>query len=65
MKSLYNYLKVYRNEYFYKNTILNKLLLGRHSINTTTALSEMPIGKSIADFILLNGKGVVDEIKQN
>ncbi|MEX2948419.1 sce7726 family protein [Staphylococcus warneri] len=64
MKSLYTYLrKSYRNEYFYKNTILNKLLLGRHSINTTTALSEMPIGKSIADFILLNGKGVVYEIK--
>ncbi|HEG9621182.1 TPA: sce7726 family protein, partial [Staphylococcus aureus] len=64
MKSLYNYLKKsYRNEYFYKNTMLNKLLLGRHSVNTTTALSEMPIGKSIADFILLNGKGVVYEIK--
>ena len=46
MKSLYNYLKKsYRNEYFYKNTMLNKLLLGRHSVNTTTALSEMPIGK--------------------
>ena len=43
--------------------MLNKLLLGRHSVNTTTALSEMPIGKSIADFILLNGKGVVYEIK--
>lgn len=53
----------YRNEYFYKNTILNKLLLGRHSIKTTTALTEIPIAKSKADFILINGKAVVYEIK--
>ena len=33
----------YRNEYFYKNTLLNKLLLGVHSVNTTTALTEVAI----------------------
>lgn len=53
----------YRNEYFYKNTLLNKLLLGVHSINTTTALTEITIAKSKADFILINGKAVVYEIK--
>lgn len=53
----------YRNEYFYKNTLLNKLLLGIHSINTTTALTEIPIAKSKADFVLINGKAVVYEIK--
>lgn len=53
----------YRNEYFYKNTILNKLLLGVHSLNTTTALTEIPIAKSKADFVLINGKAVVYEIK--
>ena len=53
----------YRNEYFYKNTLLNKLLLGVHSINTTTALTEVPVAKSKADFILINGKAVVYEIK--
>lgn len=53
----------YRNEYFYKNTLLNKLLFGVHSINTTTALTEIPINKSKADFILINGKAVVYEIK--
>ncbi|MFA8997982.1 sce7726 family protein [Clostridioides difficile] len=53
----------YRNEYFYKNTLLNKLLLGRHSLNTTTALTEVSISKSKADFILINGNGVVYEIK--
>ena len=55
--------KEYRNEYFYQNTLLNKLLLGRHSINTTTALTQIPINKSKADFILINGKAVVYEIK--
>lgn len=53
----------YRNEYFYKNTLLNKLLLGVHSINTTTALTEIPIAKSKADFVLISGKAVVYEIK--
>lgn len=53
----------YRNEYFYKNTLLNKLLLGVHSMNTTTALTEIPIAKSKADFLLINGKAVVYEIK--
>lgn len=55
--------KQYRMEYFYKNTLLNKLLLGRHSLKTTTALTEVPIGKSKADFVMINGKGIVYEIK--
>lgn len=55
--------KQYRNEYFYKNTLLTKLLLHRHSINTTVALTQIPIGKSKADFVLINGKAVVYEIK--
>lgn len=55
--------KSYRNEYFYKNTLLNKLLLGMHSVNTTTALTEIAIAKSKADFVLINGKAVVYEIK--
>lgn len=53
----------YRNEYYYKNTLLKKLLLGIHSVNTTTALTEFPIAKSKADFVLINGKAVVYEIK--
>lgn len=61
---IYHILKAqYPNEYFYKNTLLNKLLLGKHSTNTTTALTELPVGKSKADFILINGKAVVYEIK--
>jgi len=55
--------KNYRNEYFYKNTLLNKLLLGVHSPKTTAVLTEVPVSKSKADFILINGKAVVYEIK--
>ena len=64
ISEIYSYMsKNYRNEYFYQNTLLNKLLLGRHSIKTTTALTQIPINKSKADFILINGKAVVYEIK--
>lgn len=64
VSEIYNILKTeYRNEYYYKNTLLNKLLLGVHSVNTTTALTEIPIAKSKADFVLINGKAVVYEIK--
>lgn len=64
ISEIYHYMsKSYRNEYFYQNTLLNKLLLGRHSLNTTTALTQIPISKSKADFILINGKAVVYEIK--
>lgn len=64
LSEIYNVLrKQYRNEYYYKNTLLNKLLLGVHSVNTTTALTEVAIAKSKADFVLINGKAVVYEIK--
>ncbi|GBF77403.1 hypothetical protein PA598K_05952 [Paenibacillus sp. 598K] len=55
--------KSYRNEYFYKNTLLNKLLLGVHKPTTTTALTELGIGKAKADFVLINGRATVYEIK--
>ncbi|MBA9083781.1 hypothetical protein FHR92_000224 [Fontibacillus solani] len=64
ISELYTVLKKqYRNEYFYKNTILNKLLLGVHKPTTTTALTEIAIGKSKADFVLINGRAIVYEIK--
>lgn len=64
ISEVYQYLrKKYQNEYYYKNTLLNKLLLGVHSPRTTAALTEVPISNSKADFILINGKAVVYEIK--
>lgn len=64
LSEIYSVLKKeYRNEYYYKNTILNKLLLGVHKPTTTTALTEVSVGKSKADFVLINGHAVVYEIK--
>jgi len=54
-----------RNEYYYMNTLLNKLLVGIHSVNTTTALTQVKVGKHIADFVMINGEGVVYEIKSD
>ncbi|MBJ7882026.1 sce7726 family protein [Gelidibacter salicanalis] len=56
-------LKNYRNEYVYKNILTNKLLLKKYSLKNTIALNEFNIGKSIADFVLLNGEARVYEIK--
>lgn len=53
----------YRNEYFYKNTIANKLLIERHDLNHTTLLNEFRIGGSIADLVMINGVNTVYEIK--
>lgn len=64
ISEIYSYMgKSYRTEYFYKNTMLNKLLFKQHNYKKTIALTELPIGKSKADFVMINGKGVVYEIK--
>lgn len=55
--------KDYRNEYIYKNTIINKVLFGIHSPSTTTALTEISIGKSRVDLVMINGKAIAYEIK--
>lgn len=64
IKMIYKALSTsHRNEYFYLNTLLNKWLIGVHSIKSTTALTQIPIDNSVADFILMNGIAVVYEIK--
>ncbi|WP_099205536.1 sce7726 family protein [Scatolibacter rhodanostii] len=55
--------KQQRNEYYYMNTLLNKLLDGIHNVNTTSAFSQVRIGHSVADFVMINGEGRVYEIK--
>ncbi|MGY8873204.1 MAG: sce7726 family protein [Pseudomonadales bacterium] len=60
----YNYIKSnYRNEYLYKNTIAKKILLGRHSLNTATMLTEFRILNSKADVVIINGTSHIYEIK--
>ncbi len=64
ISEIYSYMdKEYRTEYYYKNTMLNKLLLKKHNYKKTIVLTELPIGNSKADFIMINGKGTVYEIK--
>lgn len=66
ISGLYKQLEIsYRNEYIYKNTILNKLILKKYSLNSTVVLNEFRIGNSIADLVLLNGRIRVFEIKSD
>ncbi|MCC5907832.1 MAG: sce7726 family protein [Balneolaceae bacterium] len=64
LETMYNHLlKKYRCEYIYKNFITQKILLGRHSLNTSTLINEFRVGSSVADVVLINGKSTVYEIK--
>lgn len=64
LEELYNYLLThYRCEYVYKNLITKRILLGRHSLNTSSLINEFRIGSSLADLILFNGSATVYEIK--
>lgn len=64
LDNVYNeLLESYRSEYVYKNTLINKNLIQKYSLKSTIALNEFKIGNSIADFVLLNGKARVFEIK--
>lgn len=56
-------LKTYRNEYIFKNAIARKILLGRHSINSSTLFTEFRVETSKADVVIFNGTTHVYEIK--
>lgn len=53
----------YRGEYFFKNTVAERILIGRHSLNTATMISEFRVGSSKADCVLINGNTICYEIK--
>jgi hypothetical protein len=62
--SFYDYLVMnYRSEYIYKNAIANKILLGKHSLNTSSMLQEFRVDQCKADTVVLNGTSNVYEIK--
>jgi hypothetical protein len=64
ISALYNNLSAdYKNEYVYKNTLINEILLKDYCLSTTTVINEFNIGTSIADFVLLNGEAKIFEIK--
>jgi hypothetical protein len=53
----------YKSEYVYKNAIASKILLGRHSLNTSYMLTEFRVENCKADVVILNGTSTVYEIK--
>lgn len=53
----------YRSEYFYKNLITSKIFVGRHRASNAVLLNEFRVGNAVADCVLINGTGVVYEIK--
>ena len=60
---IYNYIgKNHRIEYYYKNGLLNQYIKKNHK-NNTIFLTELPIADSKADFVAINRKGIVYEIK--
>ncbi len=61
---IFNLLKKhYRNEYIYKNSIVENILIKKHDLETTQMITEFRVGKSKADIVLLNGTSAVYEIK--
>lgn len=55
--------KEYKNEYFYKNTIANKLFFKKHFRKNATMLFEFRVGKNKADCAIFNGHSICYEIK--
>lgn len=53
----------FRHEYAYKAALTHRVLLGTHSLNTASMLTEFRIGQCKADVVILNGTGTVYEIK--
>ena len=64
LKFIYKELrKNYRNEYIYKNTLINELLLKRYGVKDTIVINEFRVGNSIADTVMFNGTSKAFEIK--
>jgi hypothetical protein len=55
--------KDFRYEYAYRAAVTHKILLGTHSLNTASMLSEFRVGACKADLVILNGTSTVYEIK--
>lgn len=53
----------YKTEYLFKNIITKKILLGRHSLNTSTMANELRVGANKADCVIFNGNSTCYEIK--
>jgi hypothetical protein len=55
--------RTYRNEYVFKSSLVSKIVFGRHSPKTASALLELRMGASWADVLIVNGTSTTYEIK--
>lgn len=53
----------WRDEYIYKAALTHNVLLGTHTLNTASMLSEFRVGACKADLVILNGTATVYEVK--
>ena len=54
-----------RDEYIYKAALTQKVLLGTHSLQTASMLTEFRVGSCKADLAILNGTATVYEVKSD
>ncbi len=55
--------KHYQNEYIYKNTFINDLLIEKYGKKESIIINEFRVNNSIADLVLFNGTSKAFEIK--
>ncbi len=58
-------LKNYRNEYIYKNELVNKHILRHFGKTTSVAVNEFRVADTVADLVLFNGESMCFEIKSD
>lgn len=64
IRYVYNSLrKQYKNEYIYKNTIINELLIKGYGVKDSVLINEFRVSNSIADIVMFNGTSKAFEIK--
>lgn len=54
-----------RNDYIFRTALIERILLGRHTLNTASVLHEFRVSRSIADLVILNGTSTAYEIKSD
>lgn len=55
--------KAYRNEYVFKNRLIETVFLKKYLKTDATILTELRVGRSVADAVLVNGLSTCFEIK--
>lgn len=53
----------YRNEYVFKNHLIEKIFLKKYSKSDATLVTELRVGRCVADAVLVNGLSTCFEIK--